>query len=204
MVDIAMRAERSGTGKFAQRRRELADAALAAVAARGFAQTGLRDVAAHTSLSLGILHYYFQDKDDLIGQAIWQYKSECARRYDEIVETSRTGTELAERFGAEISATLRDEADMHRLWYDLRNQSLFDIGFRDTIIAIDKLLSDMVWAVIERYCELENTTPTVDAVSAYALFDGIFLNSLIAFLRGDLDAVTRVEIASIRLLHGAV
>ena len=37
---------------------------------------------------------------------------------------------------------------MHRLWYDLRNQALFEDGFRDTIIAIDGLLADMVWAVV--------------------------------------------------------
>ena len=204
MGDAALRAERAGTDKFALRRRELADAALAAIAARGFAHTGLRDVASHSELSHGLLHYYFEDKDDLIGQAIWQYKSECARRYDPIVATSQSGAELAERFGAEMAATLRDEADMHRLWYDLRNQALFDAGFRDTIIAIDALLRDMVWAVVERFAELENRPPAVDPLSAYALFDGVFLNSLIAYLRGDLEAVERVRVASIRLLTGAV
>lgn len=203
MGDVAVRAERSRVDKFALRRRDLANAAVAAVAERGFAHTGLRDIAAQTGLSLGLLHYYFDDKDDLIAQAIWQYKAECARRYDPIVETAQTGAELAERFGEEISATLRDEADMHRLWYDLRNQALFDTGFRDTIIAIDGLLSDMVWAVVERYAELEGHAPAVDAVSAYALFDGIFLNALIAYLRGDLDAIERIRLSSIRLLTGS-
>lgn len=200
MGEVAARAKRSGVDKFALRRRELADAALTAVAERGFANTGLRDVAAHTELSLGLLHYYFEDKDDLIGQAIWQYKSECARRYDPIVETSQTSTELIERFSVEITSTLRDEADMHRLWYDLRNQALFDTGFRDTIIAIDELLIDMVWSVVTRYAELEGRSPAVDARSAYALFDGIFLNALIAYLRGDIDAIDRLRVASIRLL----
>ncbi|MFF3028696.1 TetR/AcrR family transcriptional regulator [Microbacterium sp. OVT16B] len=204
MGDAAVRAERAGTDKFAARRRELADAALTAIAERGFARTGLRDVAAQSELSHGLLHYYFEDKDDLIGQAIWQYKSECARRYDPIVESSRSGAELAERFGAEMASTLRDEADMHRLWYDLRNQALFDAGFRDTIIAIDGLLSDMVWAVVQRFSELEGRAPVVDPSSAYALFDGIFLNALIAYLRGDLDAVEHLRAASIRLLLSAV
>lgn len=204
MSGVVTRAEKAGTDKFAARRRELADAALAAIAERGFARTGLRDVAAHTDLSHGLLHYYFEDKDDLIGQAIWQYKSECARRYDPIVESSQSGSELAERFGAEMAATLRDEADMHRLWYDLRNQALFDAGFRDTIIAIDALLSDMVWAVVERFSALEGRAPAVDPSSAYALFDGIFLNALIAYLRGDLEAVEHLRLASIRLLLSAV
>lgn len=204
MGDVGVRAERAGTDKFAARRRELAEAALAAIAAGGFARTGLRDVAAQTDLSHGLLHYYFEDKDDLIGQAIWQYKSECARRYDPIVASSQTGAELAERFGAEMAATLRDEADMHRLWYDLRNQSLFDAGFRETIVAIDGLLTDMVWAVVERFSVLEGREPVVDRASAYALFDGIFLNSLIAYLRGDLEAVDHIRLASIRLLSSAV
>ena len=204
MVDAVVRANKSGAGRYALRRRELADAALAAIAARGFANTGLRDVAAHTDLSLGILHYYFDDKDDLIGQAIWQYKSECVQRYDPIIATSLSGAELAERFAHAMAATLRDEADMHRLWYDLRNQSLFQAGFRDTIVALDGLLSEMVWAVISRYSELEGRTPTVDATAAYALFDGIFLNALIAFLRGEITAIERLRIASVQLLRRAV
>ncbi|MDR6868093.1 AcrR family transcriptional regulator [Microbacterium resistens] len=204
MGDVATRAERASTDKFAARRRELADSALAAIAERGYARTGLRDVAAHSDLSHGSLHYYFEDKDDLISQAIWQYKSECARRYDPIVETSASAEELARRFGDEMAATLRDEADMHRLWYDLRNQALFDDGFRDTIVAIDVLLQDMVWMVVLRYGELSGRTPVIAPVEAYALFDGLFLNCLIAFLRGDLSALDRIRASSPRLLAAAV
>jgi AcrR family transcriptional regulator len=198
------RAERAGANKFAARRRELADSALAAIAEHGFAHTGLRDVAARTDLSTGILHYYFDGKDDLIAQAIWQYKSECARRYDPIVETATTAEELAERFGVEISATLRDECDMHRLWYDLRNQALFEEGFRDTIIAIDALLTDMVWAVVLRHAELKGATPTIDRETAYALFDGLFLNCLIAYLRGDLTALEQISTRTRNLLAASV
>lgn len=203
MSESSVRTRDFSAARIAGRRRELAAAALTAIAARGFANTGMREIAAHTSLSLGSLHYYFDGKDDLIGQAIWQYKSECARRYDTIVETSQSGEELAERFGREMASTLRDEADMHRLWYDLRNQALFQTGFRNTVVAIDALLSDMVWTVIVRYGELENRVPSIDPVSAYALFDGIFLNTLIAFLRGDLDAPERVRAASVHLLQNA-
>lgn len=198
------RAERASANKFTDRRKELADSALAAIADQGFARTGLRDIAARSALSTGILHYYFADKDDLIAQAIWQYKSECARRYDPIVTTATTAKELVARFGEEMTATLRDEADMHRLWYDLRNQSLFDEGFRDTIIAIDGLLSDMVWAVVARYAELCGATPAIDPETAYALFDGVFLNTLIRHLRGDLTAVAELPQRTANLLAAAV
>ncbi|SFS15861.1 transcriptional regulator, TetR family [Microbacterium sp. cf046] len=204
MSTSAERAERAAANKFEVRRRELADSALAAIAERGFANTGLRDVAARNELSTGILHYYFDGKDDLIAQAIWQYKSECARRYDPIVETSASADELVERFGVEISATLRDESDMHRLWYDLRNQALFEEGFRDTIIAIDELLTDMVWAVVERHAQLRGATPNIDRDTAYALFDGLFLNCLISYLRGNLAALDQVRSRTQALLAASV
>ena len=204
MSTATERAERARVNKFDVRRRELADAALGAIAEHGFAKTGLRDISARTELSTGILHYYFDGKDDLIAQAIWQYKSECARRYDPIVETAQTAEELVARFGVEISATLSEESDMHRLWYDLRNQALFDDGFRDTIIAIDELLTDMVWAVVQRHAELLGASVTIDRATAYALFDGLFLNCLIGYMRGDLAALEQIRTRSANLLAASV
>lgn len=198
------RAERTDTSTFTARRRELADSALTAIAEHGFANTGLRDISAQADLSTGTLHYYFADKNDLIGQAIWQYKSECARRYDPIVETASSADELVDRFGEEMSATLRDESDMHRLWYDLRNQALFEEGFRDTIVAIDALLADMVWAVVVRHAQLRGGHPTIDRSTAYALFDGVFLNCLIGYLRGDLNALDQLQTRTRHLLAASV
>jgi AcrR family transcriptional regulator len=200
----AERAERAAVDKFAARRRDLAESALVVIAEQGFANTGLRDISSRTDVSTGILHYYFDSKDDLIAQAIWQYKSECARRYDPILETATTADELLSRFGVEISATLRDEANLHRLWYDLRNQALFEDGFDETIRAVDELLTDMVWAVVVRHAELQGTVPTIDRETAYALFDGLFLNCLIAYLRGDTGAIDNIRTRVGNLLAASV
>lgn len=200
MGAATQRGEKAAVDKFAVRRQELAETALAVIAEQGFANTGLRDISARTDVSTGILHYYFDSKDDLIAQAIWQYKSECARRYDPILETAATADELVSRFGVEISATLRDEAELHRLWYDLRNQAMFEDGFRDTIRSIDELLTDMVWAVVTRHAELRDAQPTIDRATAYALFDGLFLNCLIAYLRGDLAAIDAIRTRAGNLL----
>ncbi|WP_438354217.1 TetR/AcrR family transcriptional regulator [Microbacterium sp. CJ88] len=204
MSAVADRATRARVDKFAARRRMLAESALTAIAQRGYAHTGLRDIAQHSDLSHGALHYYFDDKDDLIALAVWNYKSECARRYDVILETSTTGVELAARFGVEMAATLRDEASLHRLWYDLRNQALFTDGFSDTIVKIDALLEEMVWSVIERFAELEGGTPAIPRDLAYALFDGLFQNSLIRHLRGDAEAAESLQREAPALLRSAV
>jgi AcrR family transcriptional regulator len=204
MTTVTDRATRARVDKFAARRRMLAESALTAIAERGYAQTGLRDIAQHSALSHGALHYYFDDKDDLVALAVWNYKSECARRYDPILETSASGAELAARFGVEMAETLRDEASLHRLWYDLRNQALFTEGFSDTIVRIDNLLSDMVWAVVERFADLEGGQPAVSKDLAYALFDGLFQNSLIRHLRGDAGAAETLRLEAPALLRSAV
>lgn len=193
MTTAAARAQRSGTDKFAARRRMLAQSALAAIAEQGFANTGLRDIAQHSELSHGSLHYYFTDKDDLIAESVWLFKSECARRYDGIVATAQGGDELAARVAEEMSRTLRDEASMHRLWYDLRNQALFGSGFGDTIVRIDDLLQEMVWAIVSRHAELVGRPSVLEPPIAYALVDGLFQHALIRFLRGDAGAVDRLR-----------
>ena len=204
MSTATERAERARVNKFDVRRRELAEAALVAIAEHGFAKTGLRDISARTELSTGILHYYFEGKDDLIAQAIWQYKSECARRYDPIVETSQTAEELVARFGVEISAAAGALKDMQRPWSDLRKQARSDHGLRDTTVPIDELLTEMVWAVVKRHAELLGRSVTIDRDTTYALFDGIFLNCLIGYMRGDLAALEQIRTRSANLLAASV
>lgn len=203
MSTVADRAQRGRIDKFGERRRMLAESALVAIAESGYAQTGLRDIAQHSGLSHGSLHYYFDDKDDLVALAVWNYKSACARRYDPIVETAADGEEFVERFGAEMARTMSEEASLHRLWYDLRNQSLFSPGFRDTILDIDRLLEEMVWSIVSRYAQLRGREPAVSPEIAYALFDGLFQNALIRFLRGDVDAAARLRAEAGALLDKA-
>src|SRR5260221_10692477 len=80
--------------KFAERRAQLAASALQTLSELGYARTSLRDIAQNSEFSHGVLHYYFSDKVDLIMQCVKQYKAECVKRYDEIVATARTATEL--------------------------------------------------------------------------------------------------------------
>ena len=193
MTTTTERATRARADRFLERRRMLAHSALETLAERGFANTGLREIAHHSTLSHGALHYYFDDKDDLIAESVWDYKSTCARRYDVIVATARSGEELLGRVADTMATTLRDEAPLHRLWYDLRNQSMFGRGFGDTIVRIDDLLEQMVWSIVSRYGELMESPPRFDAGLAYALVDGLFQNELIRFLRGATEAPERLR-----------
>ena len=68
--------------KFNERRAELADAALQTLAELGYARTSVREIAQNSAFTHGVLHYYFNDKVDLILCSVRQYKSRCITRYD--------------------------------------------------------------------------------------------------------------------------
>ena len=183
-MTAAVRHARRPVDKFAARRDELAGAALRTLAERGYARTGLRDIAQNSDFSHGVLHYYFADKTDLITHCVREYKAQCATRYDEVVATASTAEELAAGFLQRLTETLVDEAPMHRLWYDLRNQSLFEPAFRADVAEIDLLLERMIWRIATRYAELSGRTPQVASPVMYAIFDGLFQQALLRELAG--------------------
>jgi AcrR family transcriptional regulator len=178
------RIARRQVDKFAERRAQLAASALQTLSELGYARTSLRDIAQNSEFSHGVLHYYFNDKVDLIIQSVKHYKAECVKRYDEIVATARTATDLKHGFSVALAATLRDDAAMHRLWYDVRNQSLFEESFRADVLEIDQSLQRMIWRIVSQYAELVGTPLTVSSDEAYAILDGLFYQALLRQLAG--------------------
>ncbi len=163
------------------------------------ANTSLRDIAHNSEFSHGVLHYYFADKFELITYCVREYKAQCVRRYDSIVATAATADEMRIGFGAIAASSLRDDATMHRLWYDLRNQSLFDLAFRADVQEIDQSIERMIWRIVTTYAELAGTRPAVGPGVAYAVADGMFQRALLAYIGGDQGAADELD-ASICLL----
>ncbi len=184
----ADQAARRRADKVAARRDELARATLQTLAELGYARTSLREIAANSEYSHGVLHYYFTDKVDLITHCVRVYKAECVSRYDDLVADAGDAAELRTGFAERLAQTLVDDGPMHRLWYDLRSQSMFEPVFAPDVAAIDASLEAMIWRVISRYAELAHSVPTVDSPTAYAALDGLFLRALVRSGHGDPDA----------------
>jgi AcrR family transcriptional regulator len=187
------RIARRQVDKFAERRDQLAAAALQTLAELGYAKTSLRDIAQNSDFSHGVLHYYFADKFELITYCVRQYKAECVKRYDAIVATATAADELCAGFGAAMAGTLRDDAALHRLWYDLRNQAQFEERFRADAAEIDQSLERMIWRIVSRYAALSERDLAVTPTLAYALFDGVFQHALLGHLSGDATAVSDLD-----------
>ena len=187
------RISRGPVDKFTERRAQLADAALQTLAELGYARTTLRDIAQNSPFSHGVLHYYFHDKQDLLTYCVKQYEAICVTRYDEIVAVSTSAEELKRDFGAGMARTLRAEATLHRLWYDLRNQSLFDESLRSEVLEIDRRRQEMIERVVCRFAELAGGSVALSPDASYAMLDGLFQQALLRHLAGDEEAAGRLQ-----------
>jgi AcrR family transcriptional regulator len=194
------RVSRRQVDKFAERRAQLAGAALQTLAELGYARTSLREIAQKSPFSHGVLHYYFADKQDLITHCVRQYEAACVTRYDEIVASAGSAEELKCQFSAAMAQTLRTDAPMHRLWYDLRNQSLFEASFRADVLEIDQRREEMIWRVISRYAEFRGFSVAMPPGAAYAILDGLFQQALLHHLSGDGEAAEVLRANVLRVL----
>jgi AcrR family transcriptional regulator len=175
--------------KYDERRKQLAESALATLGELGYAKTSLREIANNSEFSHGVVHYYFRDKFELIVYCVRYYKARCVRRYDDVVADATTADELLDGFAAKLRQTLREEAPMHRLWYDLRNQSMFEESLREAVTTIDRTLEEMIWRVVSRYAELAGREPVTGPAATYGLLDGLFQQALLGYVAGDETAL---------------
>lgn len=178
--------------KFAQRRAQLANSALRTLAELGYARTSLREIAQNSEFSHGVLHYYFRDKVDLITYCVRQYKAAIVTRYDQVLATSATADELRQRFIGGMSTSLSRDTDMHRLWYDLRDQSMFEESFREDVRDIERSIERMVGRIVSQYAERLGLRLAASTRLVYALVDGVFQHALLAHLGGDERAVANL------------
>jgi AcrR family transcriptional regulator len=179
--------------KFAERRAELGEAALLTLGELGYARTSLREIAQNSEFSHGVLHYYFTDKVDLILCSVRQYKARCVTRYDQVTAEATSFEALLEGFVAALGQTVLDEAPMHRLWYDLRSQALFETAFRADVAEIDKSLEAMIWRVVARLAALAKRPATVQPGVIYAMLDGLFQQCLLKHVAGDAQAIPAMQ-----------
>jgi TetR/AcrR family transcriptional repressor of bet genes len=184
---------RSPVDKYDERRRALAESALKTLGELGYARASLREIAHNSEFSHGVVHYYFEDKHDLIVYCVREQKAACVRRYDGVIADSTTADELVAGFADELINTLKNDTAMHRLWYDVRSQSMFDERLREVAIEIDGWLEDMVRRIVTRYAELCDAVPAGPPRVQYAFLDGLFQQALVAVSQGRPEAIDELR-----------
>lgn len=201
MNAVTTEARRAPADKHDARRNQLAESALQTLGEIGYAKASLREIANNSEFSHGVVHYYFADKLELIVYCVRYYKARCVTRYDSVVAEASTADGLLDAFAAKLVETLREEAPMHRLWYDLRTQSMFEEGLREAVTVIDHTLQEMIWRVIERYAELAGRPVALAPAAAYGVLDGLFQQALLGSQTGDEAAAQRVLDSLVGQVH---
>lgn len=166
---LQVRAERKNR-KRQEKKDQIANSALQALQDLGYANTSLRDIAEKAGLSLGMLHYYFEDRTALILHCVTAYKTTFTSLLQEAVGQAVGREAVMDALAGALATTIVEDAFTHRLWYDLRSQALFDPVFRPAVEDIERTLIDIFAMAATRAGKADE----VDAALGYAVLDGVF------------------------------
>ncbi len=200
-LDKITRLDRQAEAKSAKRllkKEQLAESAVNALKQLGYARTSLRDIAELSGMSVGTLHYYFEDKVELIGFCVQRYKTAFIKEMEANLYVDAEGAQLVRVIGAGLAQSIRREAETHRLWYDIRAQAMFDPAFRDVVGEIEAALIALVAQTYRRL-----NLPQEDALPAYLMLDAGFRFFLQRHLSGDAQAADLFEAQVIAQLGAA-
>lgn len=166
---LKARAERK-SAKRDEKKHQIAESAIEALKELGYANTSLRDIAEKSDLSLGMLHYYFEDRTDLIIFCVEIYKRQFVADIIGALDKAEGRDGVIEGFAAALAASIDDDAMTHRLWYDIRNQALFDASFRPVVAEIE----DMLIGIVRKAMTKAGHAKPENVDLSYALLDGVF------------------------------
>jgi AcrR family transcriptional regulator len=171
--------------RFNARRDELVSCALHTLDELGYARTSLREIAHNSEYSHGVLHYYFSDKAELLTDCMQRYRAFAVGHFDELIHaTGDTAREYCDRVAELLAKSLVNDAAMHRLWDDLRAQSMFEPSLQGFVAEIAAERQRAIGAIVARYAELAGVEPVSDELAADA-FDGMFSRHVLAHRFGE-------------------
>ncbi|NRB03652.1 MAG: TetR family transcriptional regulator [Rhodobacteraceae bacterium] len=162
-----------------EKKREIAISALETLNGKGYAQTRLRDIAARADMSLGMVHYYFDSKEDLMIYCVRRYKSSFFDAMDTILQSANTPEDLRSGICEALLHTVETEAAGHRLWYDIRSQAMFDPTFQPVVVEMETMMMNMIAPFSG------NPSDRRVVAGLYARIDGVFRLVLQDHLEGN-------------------
>ncbi|SMF50635.1 TetR/AcrR family transcriptional regulator [Streptomyces sp. Amel2xC10] len=183
----------------AERRRQLTEAAIRAMARDGVARTTTRSIAAEAEVSLSVFHYCFDSKQALIESVITTLTDHSVTVVKDALRPAGAPTPratLEETVAAGFRAYwdhVRAHPDEHMLTYELTQYALRQPGFEHLARRQYALYAEAYADLIEQLrCDMElRLQVPVSVLARYlaAMTDGLTLNYLVL---GDEEAWTDI------------
>ena len=180
------------------RKDDLADAAIEVLKQLGYAQTSLRDIAAHGGVAVGTLHYHFADKAALMDFCVRRYKTGFLAEMGGILDAEMPDGAALAALIERLAQAIGLDAQAHRLWYDIRTQAMFERRFAAVVAEIE---ADMVEFIERLFGRLG--LPPQHAMTFYLQLDAMFRYHLQRHLAGDAAATEgfKAQVAQLMSLH---
>jgi len=163
--------------KHMRNRDRLAAAAQETLQEKGYSRTSLRDIAARAGVPLGTLHYYFSDKADLLVYSFQISQNDLLARIRETAAGPGTRNDIITRMSDIWTDMLINDSKSFLLWYDLRNQALFEPKLRPVVTEMESRLIDALEALFHTLC---TDAPSTEAIRTlhHPLLSGMFFHLL--------------------------
>lgn len=166
------------------RRHDLTVAALHTWSEYGYSHVSVRNVARRTRFSHGMVHYYFRSKDALVAECVRMIHESDIFAADAADPTDVTS--YSQAVADRVCDSLRTHRRMHRIRFDLRNQSQFEPELRRYADEIEHSHEAAEDAVRARYEQLgwsfdppfELLAAQIDALRERAVRDNLLGDDL--------------------------
>ena len=167
----------------AGRRVQIVRAAAAVLGRQGYAETSLKDVAREAGVAPGLLHYYFDSKEDLLLEVVMVTEREMLANWKAVVEAVEDPLERLVTGLDHAEARCADQPEFFRLLLDLYTVSLSSPALRDRCAALRTHLIDEVEIevrqVFGRLPAYSLVSPRELASAILSAIDGIALSGLV-------------------------
>jgi len=174
-------------------RQQVLEAAMTALAERGYARTSVSDIAAAAKMSKGAVHYHFESKDDLIAQVLARCAEVMRDRVRDAWDAPGEPQERIRRALREMRSTRRGASPELRVLADLMAQGIYDPKLRAAISKMFEENREEVLRHLAASFEMLGLKPRVplEVVPRLLLgmLDGLALHDFFDPMEGDSDTV---------------
>jgi AcrR family transcriptional regulator len=146
---------RSGYKKSEDSRRQVLDAAVKTLAARGLAATSIQDIADAAGLSKGAVHYHFESKDELLARVLDRCCESIEARVLAVFEEPGTPMDRVRRAIFEMWAVRRDGIPEMQVLGELHTLSRQNEAIRSSLaLALRKAREQIIEIGLSRLIEM--------------------------------------------------
>ena len=169
----------SDSAKQKAKKDAFAHATLSLLAEHGYADISLRLIAKETNVALGLLSYYFKDKNSLLSYSVALYKEGFIQELKASFSADLPLEEITNNIIELLVKYLDEHAESHRLWYGIRALAMYRPEFQKVVSEYEDSMIQLI-KMFMKQCGRDD-----DPLEFYIIFDGLFRYFLQQKLAGD-------------------